>query len=62
MNRTNNVTIEDMDRIGPVLTVYESSFNYALLFSWLFVILFIYHYTKKYKLLTVLSQRLSHEN
>ncbi|CAF3098855.1 unnamed protein product [Rotaria sp. Silwood2] len=62
LNQTNNVTIEYEDRIGPVTTIFEPSFDYALLFSWLFVGLFIYYYAEKYNLLTIIRQRFSHEN
>ncbi|CAF0858687.1 unnamed protein product [Rotaria sp. Silwood1] len=62
LNQTNNLTIEDEDRIGPVTTIYEPSFDYALLFSWLFVGLFIYYYAEKYNLLTRIRQRFSREN
>jgi hypothetical protein len=57
-----NVTIGTEDRLGPVTTVFEPSFDYALLFSWLFVGLFIYYYADKYNLLSVIRQRFSHEN
>ncbi|CAF0997340.1 unnamed protein product [Rotaria sordida] len=62
LNQTNNLTIKDEDRLGPVTTIYEPSFDYALLFSWLFIGLFIYYYAEKYNLLTIIRQRFSREN
>lgn len=62
LNQTNNVTIGEEDRLGPVTTIFEPSFDYALLFSWLFVGLFLYYYADKYKLFTRIRQRFSHEN
>ena len=57
LNQSKNLTIEDDDRQGPVTTVYEASFDYALFFSWLFVGLFIYYYADKYKLFSRFRQR-----
>ena len=52
LNQTANVTVEEEDRRGPVTTEFEASFDYALLFSWLFVGLFLYYYAEKYHLLS----------
>ena len=62
LNQTTNITIEEEDRKGPVTTIFEPSFDYALLFSWLFVGLFIYYYADKYNLLTTIRQRVAREN
>ena len=59
LNQSTNVTIADEDRLGPVTTIFEPSFDYALLFSWLFVGLFLYYYLDKYQLLSFISQRIS---
>ena len=56
------MTIGEEDRLGPVTTIFEPSFDYALLFSWLFVGLFIYYYAEKYNLLSIIRQRVSREN
>ncbi len=62
LNETNNITINSEDRLGPVTTIFEPSFDYALFFSWLFVGLFIYYYADKYHLLSKIRQRIFHEN
>lgn len=62
LNQTINITINEEDRLGPVTTIFEPSFDYALLFSWLFVGLFIYYYAEKYHLLSNIKQRFSREN
>ena len=56
LNQTVNVTVQDEDRRGPVTTEFEAAFDYALLFSWLFVGLFLYYYADKYHLLPRTSQ------
>jgi hypothetical protein len=56
------VTIEPEDLLGPVTTIFQPSFDYALLFSWLFVGLFIYYYAEKYNFLKSIHQRFSREN
>jgi hypothetical protein len=62
LNQTNNITIEPEDLLGPVTTIFQPSFDYALLFSWLFVGLFIYYYADKYNFLKSIHQRFSREN
>ena len=62
LNQTTNITIGLEDRLGPVTTTFEPSFDYALLFSWLFVGLFIYYYADKYNLFSIIHQRFSREN
>ena len=59
LNQTGNVTIGYEDRLGPVTTTFEPAFDYGLLFSWLFVCLFIYYYADKYHLVAHIRQRLS---
>ncbi len=56
------MTIGEEDQLGPVTTIFEPSFDYALLFSWLFLGLFVYYYADKYKLLANIRQRFSRDN
>ena len=59
LNQTTNITVEEKDRLGPVTTEFEASFDYALFFSWLFVGLFVYHYLEKYQLISKIRQQFS---